>query len=196
MNHFNQVANDWDTPEKTQMMKELAKKTQKRLKLSQKIDIMDFGTGTGLFGLEFHPYLHTLTGIDTSQEMLNVFNKKTEAFSHIQSHQINLEDQSLASKFDLIISSMAFHHLQDPKKVLMKLKENLKQNGRIAIVDLDQEDGSFHPDNKAMGVKHFGFSKQELQYWAKQAKLNLDYQIINTLHKNETEYHQFLAIFY
>jgi hypothetical protein len=47
-----------------------------------------------------------------------------------------------------------------------------------------------------MGVKHFGFSKQELQYWAKQAKLNLDYQIINTLHKNETEYHQFLAIFY
>ena len=66
MSHFNQAANEWDSDEKTQMMVKLAARTLEHLKLNKKLDILDFGCGTGLFGLEFKEYIHTLTGIDTS----------------------------------------------------------------------------------------------------------------------------------
>lgn len=195
MSHFNQVANDWDNDGKVAMMQKLASEAKKALDLSGTLDIMDFGTGTGLFGLEFQEYIKTLTGIDTSQGMLDVFNKKTENFSNIKSININLEEEPLDEKYDLIISSMAFHHLKDPQKLINKLKENLKPHGKIAIVDLDKEDGTFHPDNEGMGVQHFGFTQEELKDWAKSANLEFSYTIINTIHKNDKDYHQFLALY-
>lgn len=176
-------------------MKKLAISTLEQLQINGKADILDFGCGTGLFGLEFLEYIKTLTGIDTSQGMLEVFDLKTRDYENIKSLNINLEDSPLSEKFDLIISSMAFHHLDDPLKVLIKLKRALNKKGQIVIVDLDKEDGTFHPDNDGMGVKHFGFSRIELDRWADVAKLKLDYRIINSISKNETEFKQFLAIY-
>jgi SAM-dependent methyltransferase len=195
MSHFNQVANEWDSEFKSQMMEELAIKTLKKLKLEGKLDILDFGCGTGLFGLEFLDHIQTLTGIDTSPGMLEVFEQKTKGHENIKSLNINLENEHYAGKFDLIISSMTFHHLETPLDVLVKLKHCLKPNGKIAIVDLDREDGTFHPDNEGMGVKHFGFSKEELSQWSCVAELNLDHSFINSITKNEREYKQFLAVF-
>ena len=37
--------------------------------------------------------------------------------------------------------------------------------GRIALVDLYQEDGSFHGDNDAKGVQHFGFAPRPCRRW-------------------------------
>lgn len=195
--HFNKKAAEWDSESKIKMMGELAKRTQDILQLThhQSLDIMDFGCGTGLFGLEFAPFAKTLLGVDTSSGMLEIFDKKTSGYHHIQSRNINLEIDKIPETFDLIISSMAFHHLISPSEVLVKLKAMLNLGGRMAIVDLDKEDGSFHPDNKEMGVKHFGFSKEELMGWTQQAGLKLQYKIINTIEKNKKNYPQFLAIF-
>ena len=176
MSHFNEQAAEWDSPNKIKMMGLLAKKTAATLNLSQPVDIMDFGCGTGLFGLEFADYAKTLVGIDTSTGMLEIFNKKIHGESHIKSLCIDLEKEELSEKFDLIVSSMAFHHLTHPEKMILKLKKMLNHGGRIAIVDLDKEDGTFHPDPKAMGVKHFGFSKEELYGWADKAQMNIQYQ--------------------
>lgn len=89
---------------------------------------------------------------------------------------------------------MAFHHLNDPGAMIKKMKSLLKPQGRLAIVDLDKEDGTFHPDNRGMGVKHFGFSKDEIAKWAQAANLKLDHQIINRVEKNDKDYGQFLAV--
>lgn len=90
---------------------------------------------------------------------------------------------------------MAFHHLNKPEKMLGTLKNLLNPNGKLAIVDLDEEDGSFHPDNEGMGVKHFGFSKTTLESWAEKEGMTLDHHIINKIDKNNREYGQFLAVF-
>jgi ubiquinone/menaquinone biosynthesis C-methylase UbiE len=195
MTHFNSVANEWDSESKTKMMKNLAIKTLDQLNLSKRLDILDFGCGTGLFGFEFKEYVNTLTGIDTSSGMLEVFDKKTKDYENIKSININLEKSSLTEKYDLIVSSMAFHHLNNPLEVLIKLKASLKDKGKIAIVDLDREDGTFHPDNEGMGVKHLGFLQEVLEQWAVAAKLKLEYSTINTILKNEKDYKQFLAIY-
>ncbi len=197
MSHFDQNANKWDEPGKIKLMKTLAEKAMDQLSLSTPLDILDFGCGTGLFGLEFAPYFRSLMGIDTSQGMLDVFVQKTQGHSEIKSLLLDLESegQALLGQYDLILSSMAFHHLQNPALVLQKLKKGLRAQGRIAIVDLEKEDGSFHPDNIGMGVKHFGFSKEEINLWAEEAGLHCQIFPVHQLEKNQKTYSFFLAIF-
>lgn len=198
MSHFNEVANDWDSPFKTKMMETLAQKTREELKETgpmKDLRILDFGCGTGLFGLNFIESAKSLCGIDTSEGMLKVFDEKTKGHKEVSRELINLEEKTLDKEFDLIVSSMTFHHLNEPKNMIKKLKSMLSPGGRMAIVDLDKEDGSFHPNNETMGVKHFGFSNEELTSWAQEEGLSLQTTIINSIEKNDTSYGQFLAIF-
>lgn len=195
MSHFNQVANEWDSPQKVEMMKTLAKRVIELAGPKQDLKILDFGGGTGLFGLEFEKYAKDLEVIDTSQGMLDVFSEKTKDDARFSSHLINLEEESLNQSYDLIISSMAFHHLNKPFEVLKKLKAGLNENGKILIVDLDQEDGTFHPDNEAMGVKHFGFARTDLEGWGQELGLSTQWHLINEIDKNDRTYGQFLMIY-
>lgn len=195
ISHFNKMAAEWDSPEKIRLMKTLADKTREVLALNEPVDIMDFGCGTGLFGLELANTAKSLVGVDTSKAMLDVFDKKTMGADHIVSINIDLERDTLDQSFDLIVSSMAFHHLSSPMSMIGKLKNILRPGGRLAIVDLDKEDGTFHPDNEGMGVKHFGFAEQEMQVWAQEAGMTLNHTIINELQKNNKIYRQFLAVF-
>lgn len=195
MSHFNHIANEWDSEEKIEMMKTLSRKTKEYLGLDNKIKVLDFGCGTGLFGLNFLEHASSILGVDTSEGMLQEWNKKTNKFKNISSKLINLEKDSLNDKFDLILSSMAFHHLNAPSEVLKKFSNMLTFDGRIAIVDLRKEDGDFHPDNHKMGVKHFGFSEEEIKNWGNSSELHVDIHTINKIPKNDKEYYQFLAIF-
>lgn len=195
MSHFNEIANEWDSPEKTQKMKSLASKVLEQVSLNKDLDILDFGGGTGLFGLEFENFAKSLEVIDTSEAMIEVFKKKTTGDKRFNSRILNLESQELNSTYDLIVSSMAFHHLNNPQAVLKKLAAALNDGGKILIVDLDKEDGSFHPDNKVMGVKHFGFSKEDLEGWGRELGLKTQWTIINEIPKNDRIYGQFLMIY-
>ena len=203
MSHFNDNAASWDTPQKIQLMGPLAARTIQTLGLSPdtRLDMIDFGCGTGLFGLEFADYARSLTGIDTSEGMLEVFRKKTAGEPHIRGISVDLEQQhqsreaELANiRADLILSCMAFHHLKQPADVLKQLKPLLSANGSIAIVDLDEEDGTFHPNNKEMGVKHFGFSNEAVAEWAKGNELSLHREIIHTVERDDRRYPIFLAV--
>lgn len=197
MSHFNQAANEWDSPGKIKMMQDLASEVLKNIDSSKKYRIMDFGCGTGLFGLGLLGIASKLVGIDTSSGMLEVFEKKAEKLNHVYTKNINLEEKDLQNEeFDLIVSSMAFHHLNEPGKMIQKLKKLLSKEGKLLIVDLDKEDGTFHPNNDKMGVKHFGFSKETLENWAKEANLKISqYKHIRTPEKNGRIYPIFMCEF-
>lgn len=195
MSHFNEVANNWDTEEKIERVTKQAQGIKNKINLESNLDILDFGCGTGLLGFEFINNAKTLLGIDTSDGMLDVFNLKTKDFPNVQSSSINLENENLDRKFDLIVSAMTFHHLYNPENVLMKFSKMLNKNGKIAVIDLESEDGSFHPDNEGMGVQHFGFSENTLISWAKKCNLDIEVSVLDKIKKNNKEYNLFLAIF-
>ena len=197
MNHFNTQALQWDSPEKINQNKAYSELIKKHLTKTKGLKILEVGCGTGLLGSQFLGEENSLLGIDTSEGMLNVFNEKFKNNPLVTARLMNLEEQELAEqKFDLILSSMAFHHLVNPANMLLKLSRYLAKDGLIAIIDLDQEDGTFHPDPKKMGVHHFGFSEDLTQNWAKVAKLHKKpRELANIIHKNEREYPLFLEIY-
>lgn len=191
MQHFDQLANEWDSPEKIRLMKTLSRNVREKVNFGNKSKILDIGCGTGLFGMEFCDEATEIVGVDTSNEMLNVFKNKETSSLKIRTYNINVEIEKLDEKFDLIVSSMAFHHMEKPQIVIDRIFEMLNDNGVALIVDLDKEDGSFHPDNDAMGVKHFGFTKEELLSWSQKfSKVN--HCIINEMEKNDKQYAMFL----
>jgi len=199
MSHFNQIANSWDTPEKIKLALYYAEEISKVLPSQNSLKILEVGCGTGLLGSHFIKDNNSLLGLDTSLGMLEVFNQKFKNNKNVRSLFLNLEDNNLEEKiqFDLIISSMAFHHLKNPSKMILKLKNMLTPNGVIAIIDLDLEDGSFHPDPKNMGVFHFGFSQSTTQEWAINSKFRkFTRKEIHIIKKENRDYPLFLAIFF
>jgi ubiquinone/menaquinone biosynthesis C-methylase UbiE len=197
MSHFNHAANSWDTSEKIRQSEKYGKKIKFFLPKNSPLKILEIGCGTGLLGSQFIDTNNQLIGIDTSSGMLDVFNDKFKQYKNTKGLLLNLENETLdEDNFDLVISSMAFHHLKQPVEILKKIKPLLSSNARIAIIDLDQEDGSFHPDPANMGVYHFGFSEDQLNLWAKEVGLKfINKSIVNTVSKNDKSYPIFLAIF-
>jgi SAM-dependent methyltransferase len=49
-------------------------------------------------------------------------------------------------RFDLVVSLMAMHHVTDTAAALADMASLVVPGGRVALVDLEAEDGSFHDD--------------------------------------------------
>ena len=65
-------------------------------------------------------------------------------------------------KFDVIYSSMVMHHIQDTEAIIKDFYQMLNKDGYLCIVDLDEEDGSFH-QNYPDFDGHNGFNQKELK---------------------------------
>jgi ubiquinone/menaquinone biosynthesis C-methylase UbiE len=199
MNHFSEIAKDWDTPQTLERNKIFSDALTKYVPNKTDLELLDFGCGTGLLSESFALRADKLLGIDTTKEMLEIFDKRFKNLENTQSLCVNLEEtpESLGDRFfDVIYTAMAFHHLKRPQRTLELFKKHLKNGGKVAVIDLDQEDGSFHPDNKAMGVHHYGFGRIELQSWADELKFkNFDHDIIHSIDKNGRIYRVALSLF-
>ncbi len=196
MSHFNQLANSWDTPEKVIQNQNYSEAIRHHIKNKNPKRVLEVGCGTGLLGSNFIDKENFLLGIDMSTEMLKVFDEKFKNYN-ARSMILNLEIQELPEEpFDLIVSSMAFHHLKTPLEILQKLKKHLNPNGAIAVIDLDEEDGSFHPDPKNMGVYHFGFNHLTMETWSQEINAkSFKNQRVNIIAKNNKEYPVCLSVF-
>lgn len=196
--HFDTAAKTWDREETVKRNEAFAVAIKKHVD-SRISKLMDFGCGTGLLTAQFVNLADELIGIETSSGMLEQFSQRFEGASKVKFLAINLEKESLPSEvgtFDVIVTAMAFHHLLEPKKILSLFKKHLSSNGKIFVIDLDEEDGTFHPDNQAMGVHHFGFSKRTLESWSKDLEFNsFQHDIVYEIVKNSRSYGIGMSIF-
>ena len=196
--HFDTAAKTWDTEETIKRNEAFAQAIAKHV-INQIEKMMDFGCGTGLLTSHFLNVADELVGIETSSGMLEQFSERFEGNSNVKSLAINLENESLPSDvgpFDLIVTAMAFHHLKDPRAVLSLFKKHLTPAGRVFVIDLDEEDGTFHPDNEGMGVHHFGFSKITMESWSQEIGFHsFQHEIVYEMFKNDRSYGIGMGIF-
>jgi len=190
---FAEKAKDYDNEEsRTQNVSTIAQTILKEVSFSKEMSIMDFGSGTGLLLSEIAPYVGEITAIDISSSMIDVLkSKKDKIKCPLQIVQMDLTTATLDRKFDAIISSMTIHHIKDTLALFKNLYSLLKDNGTIAIADLDTEDGSFHTEDT--GVFHCGFDRDEFVKSAKSAGFkDIKIQDASTVVKPTGNYSVFL----
>ena len=162
--NFDQEAVNWDQiPRRVKVAQDVAHSMIQEITLTPDMDVMDFGCGTGLLTFALQPFVRSITGVDSSQGMLDIFKTKIKEqnLNNVKAEFIDLDNGDvLNSSYHLIVSSMTLHHIKNIVPLLEQFYSILLPSGQLAIADLDLDDGQFHSNNE--GVFHFGFDRKEL----------------------------------
>lgn len=160
--YFDSVADEWDANlSKVDRAKVTANKI-KGINFNSYNSCVDFGSGTGLLGVQLQDTFTMVHLVDSYKEMLKVAdNKLADAkITNIETHHIDkLSD--LESKHSAIFTLMALHHIDNINGFFIDAYEVLEENGTLIIADLYKDNGSFHNHNSSFHGHH-GFDVQEL----------------------------------
>jgi 2-polyprenyl-3-methyl-5-hydroxy-6-metoxy-1,4-benzoquinol methylase len=160
---FDKKAATWDeNPTRVKLAEDVVQAIKQAVPLLPDMEVLDFGCGTGLLALSLLPAVKSVTGADTSQGMLDVLEAKArkQGLTNVCTQHLSPGDK-LSGAYDLIISSMTLHHVEDTEALLAQMFQTLKPSGRLCLADLDLEPGTFHDDNT--GIFHFGFDRDALR---------------------------------
>ncbi len=162
---FDKGAATWDEePKRVALANDIGQAIIQNLPLTDSMDVLDFGCGTGLLTFHLQPLVRSVTGVDSSGGMLDVLTAKAAKLQvkNVRTQFRDLEKGDvLSGSYHLIVSSMTLHHIREIAPLLRALHEIIVPSGSIALADLDPDDGQFHADNT--GVFHNGVERAWLQ---------------------------------
>ncbi len=115
------------------------------LDLNKSLVVADFGAGTGYFTSQLAKRCSLVYAVDIQSEMIQL-NKKNMLLKNIQNvkyvintpKQTNLPQNSV----DLILLVDVYHELEFPFEVVNDMKNSLKNNGQIVLLEYRAEDPS------------------------------------------------------
>ena len=117
---------------------------------SAKGTILDFGCGTGVNAIRLAQQGHTVTGVDVSQHMLNVFQQKLETETPQVKSRITLIHQHhdndsppetiKRNSFNVALCLLVLHHVESKKQqeVLQTVVSSLMEGGRLVVVEFEE----------------------------------------------------------
>ena len=162
---FDARARTWDDdPRRVKLAESIFAALERAVQLRAEWTVLDYGAGTGLLALPLAARVRRVLAVDASAGMLAVLADKARAggCANVAGLRADFATDALpAGPFDLVASAMTLHHVADVAGLLRKFFALLAPGGRIALADLDAEDGSFHGANAA-GVHHHGFDRAAL----------------------------------
>jgi len=160
---FKEKAQEWDVNEMVKALSSgIGAAIQANVTLNDSMHVMDFGAGTGLITAQVADKVNKVSAIDVSEAMLEQLAAKPELQGKVETLCQNIIEQPLGTEFDLIVSAMAMHHVEDTDTMVQRFSEHLKSGAKVALADLDKEDGTFHPAD-VEGVYHSGFERDEFK---------------------------------
>ncbi len=97
------------------------------------IKILDLGCGPGELISELTKKFSNIevTGIDFSEKMLEISNKRNPSAKHIKMDTANLYE--LEDQYDIIVCTHSLPYYKEPKNVFKELHRVLKSNGKILV---------------------------------------------------------------
>ena len=159
--NFDTAAKTWDeNPGRVKMAHDVARAIRETVKPGPEMDVLDFGCGTGLLTLQLQPLVRSITGVDSSQGMLNILDAKirTKGLNNVRTRFVDLERGGvLEGQYDLVVCGMTLHHVPEIQPLIDRFAAVLRPKGLLAIADLDCDEGKFH--DSAEGVFHNGFDR-------------------------------------
>ena len=192
---FKGKAKDWDVTDRIkQLSAGIGCSILKNVAFNSTMHVMDFGAGTGLITSQVAPFVNKITAVDISQAMLDQLIAKQELKDKVQALCQDITSKPTGEKYDLIMSAMAMHHVKDTDNMVKQFAAHLKSGGKVALADLDKEDGSFHPAG-VEGVYHSGFERSEfLATLEKHGFKDVRFETAHTVQGDNGTYPVFLAL--
>ncbi len=196
MSEFDAKAADWDTPERLERAHVLADIIRDHVPLRPNMRIIDIGAGTGLLGLDLLHDVGSVVLTDPSEGMIGVARSKIESEGIVDARAYVFDFPAVApppgAPFDLAVSLLVLHHVKDTEATLRSILGMLLPGGHIALIDLDEEDGSFHSADQP-GIHHQGFDRTRLVAMASAAGfVEAEASIVHDLDRDGRRYPLFL----
>ncbi|WP_148882247.1 class I SAM-dependent methyltransferase [Thermococcus aciditolerans] len=146
------------------------------LRLGRKeVRILDVAAGSGFFTervkkrLEFMGVRTEVYGLDITPSMLKRLREKgiTPVWGVAERIRDSIRIANdhygldVPEKFDVVVSTLAFHHFLNPEAVLGSMRDVLRENGKVVIIDvLKHRHGEFR---ETLKDTHLGFSIEEMR---------------------------------
>lgn len=193
---FDERAATWDDdPAHRERAAIVAKRLAENLPLDRSTRVFEYGAGTGLVSQELVGQVGPIVLADTSAGMRQVIEAKIDAglLADAEVWDLDLSRGPVPdTRFDLVVSVLTLHHVPDLDTTLAALVSILEPGGHLAVVDLDEEDGSFHGDGFG---GHHGFDRERFAEALRTAGL-IDVSVRDCHHivRDDGTYPMFLAI--
>jgi len=191
---FEEKSQEWDKNEMIRGLSSAIGSTMlQKVDFQPDMDVMDFGAGTGLISSQVATKVGMITAVDISESMLEKLSAKPELKNKVRTICQDITQKPLDEKYDIIVSAMAMHHVEDTDNLAKTFASHLKPHGKIALADLDSEDGSFHPEDTE-GVYHSGFDRGSIKsILEKNGFDNIEFVTAHTVEKETGRYPIFLV---
>ncbi len=165
--NFDDKAKTWDDdPAKVERARVVAQAIRATAPLKPSTRLLEYGAGTGLLSQALAEHVGPITLAEPSAGMRRVMVDKVAAGTLPEN--VRLWDLDLATgevpdeRFDLIATVMTLHHIPHVDPVLHGFATLLADGGHLCIVDLEEEDGSFHSSDPGFDGHH-GFGSVALE---------------------------------
>lgn len=163
--NFDEKAQTWDSEDRALRAVAIAGEIEAAITGETYHKALEFGCGTGLVSFNLQHLLREMVLVDNSTEMIRVLKTKIQS-SGIRNMTANTMDimngDPLPGRYDFVYTSMALHHIPDTRKLLHIFSEHMDEDGLLCIVDLMEEDGSFHKTESDF-TGHNGFNPEHLK---------------------------------
>ncbi|KGR74285.1 class I SAM-dependent DNA methyltransferase [Ureibacillus sinduriensis] len=158
-NVFEQMAKRYDTDQRIDLAKVIVKEVRQKLQNSRLGSLIDYGSGTGLVGLEVTDLVDSVLLVDSSKQMLEVAQAKINQLGITNAKVLHSDftQATPALKADIILVSLVLLHIPDTKTILQQLYNILNSDGMLIIIDFDKNNQISHPK------VHNGFSHEDLK---------------------------------
>lgn len=101
--------------------------------------VLDVAAGTGHLSRAMAPRVGSVLAVDVTEEMLLALRKQAAAqkLRNVAAVRCLAEALPIPDEgFDLVVSRLAFHHLEQPNPVFREMLRACKAGGAVAIIDL------------------------------------------------------------
>jgi predicted TPR repeat methyltransferase len=196
---FDERARTWDDdPGHAERSRVVAEAVRAAVPVAPSTRLLDYGAGTGLTSQALAGHVGQITLAEPSAGMRAVMQEKLAAGALPPGTRIwDLDlahDEPPDDRVDLIVTVATLHHIHDLDPVLRGFATLLSDGGHLCVVDLEEEDGSFHGNDPGFDG-HRGFNRTDLTGQLRAAGFrDVRFERVHQVHKDGATYPLFLAV--
>lgn len=195
---FDERAATWDDPAKVERARRVADAIATATGSSTATTLLEYGAGTGLVTEAMGDRVGPAVLADTSAGMraeieAKVLDGRLSNGTRVLDLDLDAPGTRLPDeRFDLVVTVLTLHHVEDPDRVLRRFTELTSPGGHVCVVDLDTEDGSFHGEGFG---GHNGFDRDEVAGLLRRAGLvEVAVSDCGVVARDDGDYPMFLAV--